>query len=462
MERLQTLALAMAGSAFQLSLGCTSGDCAAEACDVRDASCQEEIMRSTACLRGRSPERITVTVRRREQYMAEAQAQVPDDAAAAAAAARFAATQAAYALFDLENGTVSSRQITQGFVGTVGAFYNSNIDEIVILHDGEALDSLEYGALLAHEFSHALQARHSLLNEVGVETTDQFLTARAMIEGDAARTEDQFYALGAGRKPSDLKWDPIFERWITQSEFFYRSQSSHVRLASRFFTYSFGARYLQDAFERGGQAAVQDALTDRPQSSIDVVLRHKVDRIVDRQEFAASAVPQLQGAQLLSVDSLGWWVLSRGSVLGDAIRARRVNVDQFSWRGDSLSLWARTGDSEPLAALRVRFSTDSDAQLLSELLRGGTVESRLSILVEGSDLILLATADPQWLAQLRANRPNWGPGPSAQEFTTQDGPDAGLSDAEVSDAGVFGGRPMIPGASLGAERLWCPRSLALR
>lgn len=428
------------------SLGCGSLNCSVATCDLRETRCQREIMRSTACLRGQQQEEIPVTVLRREQYAAEVVSQPVSEEAER----RFVETQQAYALLDLENGNVSSRGISQGLVGTIGAFYDSRTDEIVILHDGEPLDSLRHGALLAHEFAHALQSRHSSLSTEGIETSDELLAALAVVEGDAAWTEDRFYALGAGRKSEDIQWDPIFDRWTQESEIFYRRQSSRVRLASRFFIYSFGSRYLQDLYLQGGQAALDAQLLDPPRASIDIVSGQRVDRTDDREQVSERAVPVLEGAQLLSVDSLGWWVLSRGSVLGAAIRARGLDPDRFGWRGDSLSLWARQADREPLAALRVRFDGDVDAQIMSELLRGGSVEETLSIVVEGPELILLATDDRQWLDELRETPPVFGAVAALIEQTSQE---ENTSEFEALPNSA------AAGLALGHNRLWCPRAL---
>lgn len=401
---------ALYGAAALALSGCGPLDCQLEACDIRNPSCQRAVMKSTACLRGREPANLPVRVLSRDAFADQLlQTELTEEQILARSE-----TQTGLALFGLEDPNEDRSDAVRNLVATVGAYYDPGQNEIVIIEDGVPLDSVSYVTILAHEYAHALQWQHTPPDQSAYLTTDQTLAGLATTEGDAAWTQDRLYAVAAGRAPEELDWRDIHNGWASYSEALYRSQRSRVRLASRFFIYAFGSRYLKGVFDAGGQAAIDELIPSPPSSTLEVLRRQSIDLSDDRIALAQQATPQIAGAELLLTDELGWWIWSRGSLLGFALRSQGLAAIRFDWRGDALSLWAREGDRQLLAALRLRFVSTEQAERIHDALVSITDDlGELGWVVELDDLsvTVLASTDRDWLTELQASPPAWGPTP---------------------------------------------------
>lgn len=380
-------------------------------------------MKATACLRERPADTVPVRVISRDEFAA----QLLREPTPEAELQKRAEEQRAFELLGLENGNEQRGEAVLNLVSTVGAYYTSGEDEVVILEDGEPLNSAEHVTLLAHEFAHALQWRHSPPDQASYLTIDQALAGLAMSEGDAAWTQDRLYGLSAGRDPDEVDWPRIHRKWTQFSELQYLSQRSRVRLASRFFIYAFGARYLKDLFDEGGQAALDQAVSAPPSSTLEVIRRQSFDLATDLRLVEESGIPRVPGADRLLSERLGWWILSRGSLLGSALRLEGLLPEDLDWRGDLISLWARQGDREPLVSLRLQFATDDQAQrMLNALLSLTERQGSLHWIVTRTErsLAIFAASDLSWLGELAASPPVWGLPPDDETDSVPPAPSA--------------------------------------
>lgn len=387
-----------------VAAGCGAPECVLPICDVRAATCQQRVLGSVGCARGQTVPDVPVSVLSREEYTASLSQVQPS----AGAQQRFAELQAALATLDLEPPRVERAEVSQQFAATVGAFYSFDAQRIVMIEDGFPLDSEQSTALLAHEYVHALQDASGALESQRFATTDAFMAASAVVEGDAQWTADRLYVAWAGQDPQSVEWSRLLDRWAGRTGAAYRSQPSRVRLAARYFIYPFGTRYAARRFAEGGQAAIDAELESPPGSSAEVVAQRRSADAALREGLSTVAGPVLEEAELLEVNSLGWWILGQGSRLGFALRRAGVDPSRADPAPvDVVTLWAKRDTRAPLAAVRLRLPDSASANRLAAL--WNSLEG-LRAASQGADVLMLASSDETWLAELGdPARLRWGP-----------------------------------------------------
>jgi hypothetical protein len=367
--------------------------CALARCDVRDASCQEEVARAAACVRGVRPVRVRVAVMAREDYVRERVRRATEVSEADREAARL--RDVGLWLFRLAPADASAETDVVAHASRVAALYSPSARQIFIIDDGEPLDSLEAVRTLAHEYAHALQDVAGAFDDearVG-PGLDGALGYGALIEGEAVLVEDLLTLDLFGTDRDRVPWDDVFAQWQRRVRRFAAETEVPLVLAGPTFYYAFGAQFVTDAYRRGGMAAV-DGLHERPPQSAREVLATL--RAGSRDEGAALerlddvAVPMLPDGYLpIFVERFGAWVVERFlERMGDERPADR-SVEVV---GDSFSIFVRNRDGDVpdvVAAWRLRLDTADAARSLGEriAMRG---EGAFRVMVEDRDVSVLA------------------------------------------------------------------------
>lgn len=226
------------------------------------------------------------------------------------------------------------------------AFYWSRDKEVTIIDRGRVLNDLDAVAILAHEYTHAAQDR-----EFGLEfleawpTTDSELVRMTLVEGEAELYERLARLRMEGVDPSTFDFRLYFGGWlrsVRNETAAADSPHTHVRLDM---PYPAGGLLMARAWQRGGSAAVDRVLLERPQT-FATILRTIEDRPEPgpiRPLCKARMIPAEQYF-LLAVDRLG-------AALLYAYLARAFNDDEgaweasLTWQGDQLwSLKDRTSN----------------------------------------------------------------------------------------------------------------------
>jgi hypothetical protein len=339
---------ALAGAILLAGAGCSTR-CGLVPCDIRDPDCQRRTAEGAACLRGVAPLEVPVVVVPRHQF-----GPAPGDGSGVI---DLDAWITAMGLLELGSPDLRPVDLAVEQTAWVGGQYSPETKTIVVIDDGEPLDSLGYVGLLAHEYVHALQDRDvdlAAFDRRTIRDTDSALAAGALVEGEAALVEDLAALAQFGSEEGLVPWTRIYQDWQRNQRRNAEREENPVLLAGAHFRYAFGASVVRDLRTAGGWDEVR-RLYDTPP-----VTTRQVLAAVEGTGFAPEAtavdlgdqaVPDLAGFAPTYVDRYGSWLLE--------VFLQRQGADAFAERsplvlspqqvgqallGDVLSVW-RSGDS---------------------------------------------------------------------------------------------------------------------
>lgn len=400
-RKLRVLLLAL------LPLACApQPPCGLRLCDIREAGCQQDIARATACLRGQQPVTVPIRVVKQADYLAAAEAN-----SAGADEAAFRRWLRAYSYFGLADPTYSVSKSSRENAAWVAAYYQSVEEGITIIDAGRPLASAQAVSLLVHEVTHALQDRYvgfaAFAQRVGAVDLDRILASKAITEGEASLVED-LSALGLfGVGQDDVAWSSVFGSWQARNRRAAVLSPMPVSLAWGQFPYPFGTPYVHAAYRAEGFAGVDRLYQEFPVSTAQVLAGPGARETTGRpwfEDLGDKVVPVLpERLALLGAERLGSWVLevflarlqAEGklrSEIGDVILRAPVAL-----RGDAFSIHFDAAADEVVSCWRLRFtSADVALGLLSALRQASS--STWNSWVDDRDLIILASDRPATLA----------------------------------------------------------------
>ena len=358
-------------------------------CDIREPDCQRVIFEATACVReqpaGVLPEVRTIT---RDEYRVHlTQSFEAEDVMSEPNLDR------ALSLLGLISPDVGlTDALIDEAVATVAAFYCVEEKTVSIIERADSQAITAENLLLVHEYTHVLQDRdldlHDFFHTHGV-STDQVAAVSSLVEGDAELTSALMSARLTGRDPTKVRYDLIYEQYLTGVLALVGQSDSPLVVATRNLPYPVGAIRLTELWVEQGWGGVE-ALFDQPPNS----LLHLMDPAL-LDEGAETGVdclppPAPEGFELLLHDSLG-----PGGVLALAVAAGRESREAWQeahdWRGDRLAVYTpQGGGTDVLTLWRLRFSDGTAAQAIVDL-----VGDALSLMVQAdADSATLVAADP--------------------------------------------------------------------
>lgn len=397
----------------------TALDCepAFEACDVTDPTCQQGMSEALACMTGRPV--VTPVVEAWDSD--DALDYFASNGQSAERADLLERQLAALALFRLVPDGYSSAQAAEVYSASVGTFYDPDRERIVVIApptgatarddtvagagaagsgeagDGAAplADEVEFRNLV-HELTHAARDQRSGLQAfyADAETTDAWLAARAVVEGEAQLYAQLAWLDAIGEDAAELDWQQVLEPAREAALATFVSVDAPFSLVDRYLPYPYGYAYVVGAWLQGGRDAV-DALYEHPPRSTRAVTAGfgvELERggeagLLDSEE----AVPSLpERYEPVGAGQYGNWLV-------DACiqRFRNEPSQDLSWdvlrrmEGDVVSLYHDRETDSALAVWRLRFSDSSAAQAVRAI---ASWEPAVQVHVEGADAILLAVA----------------------------------------------------------------------
>ena len=163
---------------------------------------------------------------------------------------------------------------------SIAGFYDPKTGGIYIVSDTGEIGAYEQ-IVFAHEYGHALQDQHFDLLALGFDefgftfdNLDRFNAIRALVEGDAELIEGQY--LGALPRIDEMAYAPLARAFgFGQAAFKPRATNPSLQQPPVedvfLFPYSYGEIFVQTLYQRGGWKAVNEAYTDLPQSTEQIL-----------------------------------------------------------------------------------------------------------------------------------------------------------------------------------------------
>jgi hypothetical protein len=183
--------------------------------------------------------------------------------------------------FDLmEPGLDLAPLLKYFFPESIAGFYDPQTGGIYIVSDTGEIGAYEQ-IVFAHEYGHALQDQHFDLLALGFDEfgftfdhLDRFNAIRALVEGDAELIESQY--LGALPRVDEVAYAPLARIFgLGQAAFKPRALDPSMQqppIEDVFlFPYSYGEVFVQTLYGRGGWESVNEAYTDLPQSTEQIL-----------------------------------------------------------------------------------------------------------------------------------------------------------------------------------------------
>ena len=388
-------------------------EAAFETCDLSELDCLSNLADGIACMTGHDPGVPVV------------QSWEPDEAvefftpeAPTAEQMRLVQQQLdALALFRLVPEQYSAELATEAYAVSVPAFYDVMQGRIIVVdvepggtvEDGDAGgaggESTDAGVsapdeqtfkTYVHELVHAARDQRTglaaLYGRAG--SVDAWLAARAVVEGEAQLFAQLAWLDAAGEDPAEMDWEALLEDFRMSMVATFVSVDAPYSLADRYLPYPYGYAYVVEAWQQGGNAAIEALYANPPISTRAITAGFGA-------ELSASGAPALvasdEASPMLAQRFAPVAVLRLGAWLVDASiqRFREAPRVDLSWsvlqdlEGDILSLYHDADTDSPVAIWRLRFADAASAQAMEELTAAWPPEIQSH--VAGSDGILLGT-----------------------------------------------------------------------
>lgn len=344
-------------------------------CDIRDASCLENLAAIAQCLRGgREPSSPPGVI---FSSQAEAEGELlslyPERPAGQVNHFEVALTR-----FGLTTpGALSPMQQATRYAREWAAFYSNARQAVVVIEQAARLDPLSENVLLVHEMVHALQDAEHDLDAFGRRyrvNADADLSARCLIEGEARLQERRYFAARAGLDSAELDFERSFESSRDATELWLFEQTDLYSASQLGVPYAHGAAFAFGVWSEGGSAALR-ALFDSPPTNMREVLASAWggEPSVALSPLTPPAEPmpprldlELGEPSLEASTALGAWAvyLLVQPRLRPLTAARELAL---SWRGDLLEVFAQ-GARETSARWQIELAQASHAAQLARLL----------------------------------------------------------------------------------------------
>ncbi len=281
---------------------------------------------------------------------------------------------------------------TEFRISQIAAYYNPSGDMITVVD--RDYEEVSAQALLAHEFTHAIQERQFGFSGVwaGVNSEDTALGARSVVEGDASHTEYAWTYEKLGYLPEEIDWDAVYadaEEWFLED----RVVDPEVALldTASFFPYVYGFAFMSRATLDIGLSARGLAFGAPPSSAFEVM--SGLFNAPTTFDFPGIAHPApVEGHQQEVEDRMGAWYVY-AFLRRNGVAQEEAWTTALSWRGDELAVYD-TG-SEVAAVWRVRF--EESASMVRDAINAETEGRTQTAVLFEQDVFVLAAESQQAL-----------------------------------------------------------------
>ncbi len=273
-----------------------------------------------------------------------------------------------YIAFDMLPEGTNLRDVYLELLGSqVAGFYDPDTKEmnVVLIGDdtpGDALPLMEQ-IVYSHEYTHALQDQHFGLRELGfdIETQlsnpDRLLGIQALIEGDATVVMTLYTQAVAADNP--LSALLLFAQGMQAGNLFLPEDTPDILVQELLFPYNDGMEFVLALFREGGWELVNQAYTDLPQSS---------EQILHPERYLSGDAPQ--EVTLENVELGDDWMLLLDRTMGEfylreylrtQLAGREASAAAEGWGGDRYHIYQNAATGELAWVLRVVWDSEEEA-----------------------------------------------------------------------------------------------------
>ncbi len=279
------------------------------------------------------------------------------------------------------------------WINQIAAYYSRRNHAITVIdRDYEEINAQ---ALLAHEFTHAIQQKQFNLDVVGADadTEDGVMGVRGVIEGDATHSSFAWVYDQLGYAPEEIDWDAIHKERTDAA----RGEAADTELAlidsASGFPYAYGFQFMTAVTRSGGLAGRASAFGAPPSTAAEVMVGYG-EQFGDLS-FPDTAHPSpVEGHTVAFENRFGAWY-----VYGFLRRRGMSDSDAWatalSWFGDKLAIY-EDGD-QVVASWRVRFDESSNAGLVRDLINAEDRDVAWSALTYEDELFVVAAETDETL-----------------------------------------------------------------
>jgi hypothetical protein len=350
--------LALAGV---LLAGC-EGDCPRlERCDIRSGSCQRHTAKVAACLAGEPGVAVPVSVVDAASFIDDAvgdASETPDER-------DLRRGLALLGLMPSEQDPAAAERTTWSIVA---AFYDPETAAVTVLDRGENED--DSVRILLHEMIHAIQYQRPGLaaQEEAIGGYDAGRAWDALIEGEAVLYQDLATVDAYGFEAEDFDWPAVFGNYEAYGWRRMLEADDAFRISYAAFVYAFGGAYVNQAWHRGGSAAVRALYSDPPGSTRQVAAGYGAQPPFGVESWHEA--PLAQGRPLLPPEYEPVRTLDLGAWLLHAVQSRRLGfsgyagLDYAGLQGDVLNIVREPASGAVSVFWRLRFDSGGHASAL--------------------------------------------------------------------------------------------------
>ncbi|MDP3980952.1 MAG: hypothetical protein Q8Q33_06050, partial [Chlamydiota bacterium] len=226
----------------------------------------------------------------------------------------------------------------------VGAFYDVN-KKTLFTNNNLPFSQLTYGAILAHEMTHALQDQHyeidRLLNSEALDNNDDAkLAAQALIEGDATLVMQLYYTKSFN---IDLLWDVLTFFFMDHHNL---NNAPGIIRENMLFPYTYGNSFVLSLYAKNGWKAVNDAYLNPPTSTEQIMHPERFLQHEDNSLLLHVPLPQLDeiftNHIMIANNTLGEFNIHQLFKHYLGLQAKTSYSE--GWGNDRFQIWEHTPD----------------------------------------------------------------------------------------------------------------------
>jgi hypothetical protein len=367
-----------------------------EACDIRKASCQQDVFLAVQHVRGMAwdpwLDMPPIRVISSDQYRAELEAKRRASSPAPADYDYYTPALKMLALFDPDEAPDGSTEFAVSFYV---AYYESSSNSVTIIDRGQSTDQRGDTRKLAHELTHAAQYRDVTSAELNgwVRTTDDLNARGAVVEGEARLYENLVDLLMRHVSGDNIDWDRYHADWIAHVRDMAMEDASPMRFVSSELRYALGSRYATAAWREAGSLGVRRAIANHPTTTQAFMFPPGSKRAAKLPWPCKPPSAPTNYKSRVSTSLGGWSTYAFATRMLPNAEPEAWALGQ-AWQNDRITVYA-DADKNLALVWQLQFSSEASAQTFASALSGLPATLHVSSASDADRVSLLAAQRPE-------------------------------------------------------------------